>query len=90
MSATCRREWRPGPAPGATPGARVGSQLKRPESPVSAEDKRIHFLECRTCGQDFDMRDLGQVFFHEHEGIGDTPGLDQVGPGRRVEGAEGE
>ena len=26
-----------------------------------------HFMECQTCGVSFDMRDLSEVFKHEHE-----------------------
>jgi hypothetical protein len=27
-----------------------------------------HIMECPVCGMRFDMRDLGQVFEHEHDG----------------------
>lgn len=48
-----------------------------------------HFMECRVCGQAFDMRDLGDVFSHEHKGVTDDPvtasKLAQIAPGKRVE-----
>lgn len=28
---------------------------------------REHFMKCNTCGEYFDMMDLGQVFKHEHD-----------------------
>ena len=40
-------------------GIRVGGE------PVNEVE---HFLNCRACGQAFDMRDLGQVFHHEEPG----------------------
>jgi hypothetical protein len=27
-----------------------------------------HMMKCPVCGRTFDMRDLGQVFEHEHDG----------------------
>ena len=32
------------------------------------EDESEHFMQCRACGQYFDMRDLGQVLHHEDPG----------------------
>lgn len=27
--------------------------------------ERVHFMQCGTCGEMFDMRSLDEVFFHE-------------------------
>jgi hypothetical protein len=32
-------------------------------------DNSEHFFECAICGQQVDMRDLGQVFEHEHDDL---------------------
>lgn len=32
------------------------------------ENEAEHFMECRACGQAFDMRDLGEVCYHEEAG----------------------
>lgn len=47
-------------------------------------------MECRTCGQEFDPGDLGAVFFHEHKGIGDLPGLKDVPRGERIDDGPNE
>jgi len=52
----------------------------RPRDLMTSEQD--HFMECRVCGQAFDMRDLSAVFFHEHRGIGKTPGLDECSQGK--------
>ena len=31
--------------------------------------EREHFMKCGICGQEFDMRDLYNVFLHEHQGL---------------------
>jgi CRISPR/Cas system type I-B associated protein Csh2 (Cas7 group RAMP superfamily) len=42
------------------------------------------FMECRGCGEWFDMRDLGQVFQDVHEGeIDSDEALEPQRPGRR-------
>lgn len=41
-----------------------------------------HRMECRTCGEPFDMRSLTQVFIHEHDGWVPTP--DIVGEGKEL------
>ena len=33
-----------------------------------AKSDADHFMECPGCGEWFDMRDLGQVFQHIHDG----------------------
>lgn len=32
------------------------------------QDEREHFMTCPVCGKTFDMRDLGEVFDHYHDG----------------------
>jgi hypothetical protein len=32
------------------------------------DDGADHIMECPVCGKRFDMRDLGQVFEHLHDG----------------------
>jgi hypothetical protein len=32
------------------------------------DDMNDHVMECQVCGRKFDMRDLGQVFAHVHDG----------------------
>ena len=34
----------------------------------AAETEADHFMKCPGCGQWFDMRDLGQVLAHVHDG----------------------
>lgn len=33
------------------------------------ENEAQHFFTCKVCGEPVDMRDLGEVFSHEHKGI---------------------
>jgi CRISPR/Cas system type I-B associated protein Csh2 (Cas7 group RAMP superfamily) len=46
-----------------------------------ARTEADHYAKCPGCGQWLDMRDLGQVFEHIHDG-GDEPGT-EVSPGAR-------
>ena len=58
----------------------------RPEEAFlwAREEKRNHLMECRICGQPFDMRDLGEVLKHEHEGLTEDLDVDGLGPGKRI------
>ena len=38
-------------------------------------DDSRHFMDCRTCGEPFDMRDLDQVIAHEHDGPHEVTGI---------------
>jgi uncharacterized C2H2 Zn-finger protein len=44
-----------------------GKYLGRDADDIAQNDAD-HFVECPACGELFDMRDLGQVFEHIHDG----------------------
>jgi hypothetical protein len=49
------------------PSLAPGEVIGRPDgwTPAGEAD---HFMDCPVCGQNFDMRDLGQALEHWHEG----------------------
>lgn len=49
-------------------GMEISNELAGKRVGGDPENEADHFMECRGCGQNFDMRDLGQIIHHEQAG----------------------